>query len=313
MTVKPYATILVAVSLSTTLLADLGDITFGPVDLAHPGLGVQYLDGRYYVTARGIGATPPHMVWVYNTDGVLILGAEFVQHPNTQSSSWGYRDGASDGTFLYYGDEAGLYRHEADGTNATQIVTGSSPVSTWRALAHDPTLASGAGGFWVASFGSALIAVDMTGNLLEQFPNLDNWSISGLAFDAFTGNVWAATGPAPSQIAEIDTATGRFTGRAFLGGEGGLSEVPGGAGGSANRLDVATILDGSRLVGYEILGGACLGDLNGDGRTDLTDLGILLADFGCAAPGPCPGDLDGDGDTDLADLGILLADFGCAP
>ncbi|MCH8807593.1 MAG: hypothetical protein IH986_16115 [Planctomycetes bacterium] len=45
----------------------------------------------------------------------------------------------------------------------------------------------------------------------------------------------------------------------------------------------------------------------------MADLGILLADFGCVAPGPCVGDLDGDGDgdTDLADLGILLADFGC--
>jgi hypothetical protein len=56
---------------------------------------------------------------------------------------------------------------------------------------------------------------------------------------------------------------------------------------------------------------ACLpGDLNGDGRVDLIDLGILLADFGCQPPGPCPGDVDGDGDTDLADLGILLANFG---
>jgi hypothetical protein len=58
----------------------------------------------------------------------------------------------------------------------------------------------------------------------------------------------------------------------------------------------------------------CAGDLNGDGDTDLADLGILLADFGCPAPGnpaPCEGDLDNDGDTDLADLGILLADFGC--
>jgi hypothetical protein len=52
------------------------------------------------------------------------------------------------------------------------------------------------------------------------------------------------------------------------------------------------------------------GDLNGDGRVDLSDLGILLADFGCLPPGPCPGDVDGDGDTDLADLGILLANFG---
>jgi hypothetical protein len=60
--------------------------------------------------------------------------------------------------------------------------------------------------------------------------------------------------------------------------------------------------------------GGCVGDLNGDGSTDLTDLGILLADFGCMTPpGPCVGDLNGDGNTDLTDLGILLADFGCTP
>ena len=56
----------------------------------------------------------------------------------------------------------------------------------------------------------------------------------------------------------------------------------------------------------------CPADLNGDGSVDLADLGILLADFGCQAPGPCPGDIDGDGDTDLADLGILLSNFGQA-
>jgi hypothetical protein len=61
------------------------------------------------------------------------------------------------------------------------------------------------------------------------------------------------------------------------------------------------------------IAGACPGDLNGDGFTDLADLGILLADFGCINPGPCVGDLDGDGNTDLSDLGILLADFGCGP
>jgi hypothetical protein len=53
----------------------------------------------------------------------------------------------------------------------------------------------------------------------------------------------------------------------------------------------------------------CAGDLNGDGDTDQSDLGILLADYGCTRT--CPGDLDGDGDTDQSDLGILLADYGC--
>ena len=59
--------------------------------------------------------------------------------------------------------------------------------------------------------------------------------------------------------------------------------------------------------------GRIWGDLDCDGDVDLADLGILLADFGCTAPGPCVGDVDGDGDTDLADLGILLANFGRSP
>ena len=81
----------------------------------------------------------------------------------------------------------------------------------------------------------------------------------------------------------------------------------------ARRADVVGLDSGAGYI-YDLSSClACPGDLNGDGRTDLADLGILLADFGCPQPGPCAGDLDGDGDTDLADLGILLADFGCMP
>ena len=51
------------------------------------------------------------------------------------------------------------------------------------------------------------------------------------------------------------------------------------------------------------------GDLNFDRAVDLTDLGILLSDFGCAGP-RCAGDIDRDGVTSLADLGVLLSNFG---
>ena len=37
---------------------------------------------------------------------------------------------------------------------------------------------------------------------------------------------------------------------------------------------------------------------------------MLLGDWGCTG-GNCEGDLDGDGDTDQSDLGILLGDWGC--
>ena len=56
----------------------------------------------------------------------------------------------------------------------------------------------------------------------------------------------------------------------------------------------------------------CPGDVDGDGDTDQSDLGILLADWGCDDPvNGCAGDLDGDDKTDQVDLGILLADWGC--
>lgn len=58
------------------------------------------------------------------------------------------------------------------------------------------------------------------------------------------------------------------------------------------------------------------GDLNMDGRVDLTDLSTLLSGFG--APGGMDyenGDLDGDGAIDLNDLSLLLVRFGdvCQP
>jgi len=74
--------------------------------------------------------------------------------------------------------------------------------------------------------------------------------------------------------------------------------------------------------GYELAGGFWAvtlsepapipGDFDGDGDVDQSDLGVLLADYGCVSPPEpdCPGDIDGDGDTDQSDLGVLLANFG---
>jgi endonuclease/exonuclease/phosphatase family metal-dependent hydrolase len=58
---------------------------------------------------------------------------------------------------------------------------------------------------------------------------------------------------------------------------------------------------------------AILGDIDGDGDVDLTDLGRLLAHYGtCSGAGPGDGDTDDDGDVDLSDLGALLANYGAA-
>jgi hypothetical protein len=58
----------------------------------------------------------------------------------------------------------------------------------------------------------------------------------------------------------------------------------------------------------------CPGDIDGDGDTDHSDLGALLAAW-CTHEGDPHwnpgGDLDGDGHVGHGDLGILLADWGC--
>jgi serralysin len=53
--------------------------------------------------------------------------------------------------------------------------------------------------------------------------------------------------------------------------------------------------------------GVCPGDLDGDGRVDLSDLALLL---GCLSRGENCGDADYDGDTDQGDLAVVLANFG---
>ncbi len=55
----------------------------------------------------------------------------------------------------------------------------------------------------------------------------------------------------------------------------------------------------------------CVGDTNGDGLVDLSDLATLLAGFGQQAGAtPADGDTDCDGDIDLSDLAALLSRFG---
>lgn len=50
-------------------------------------------------------------------------------------------------------------------------------------------------------------------------------------------------------------------------------------------------------------------DVDGDCDVDITDLGIVLSNFGTSGAG-LAGDVDNDGDVDISDLGALLANFG---
>jgi hypothetical protein len=53
------------------------------------------------------------------------------------------------------------------------------------------------------------------------------------------------------------------------------------------------------------------GDANGDGKVDVSDLGILAANYGMTSGATLDkGDFNGDGKVDVSDLGILAANYG---
>lgn len=54
----------------------------------------------------------------------------------------------------------------------------------------------------------------------------------------------------------------------------------------------------------------CVGDINGDRQVNLSDLGVVLSNFGTSNTDFEHGDLDADGVVSLSDLGIMLAAFG---
>ena len=54
-----------------------------------------------------------------------------------------------------------------------------------------------------------------------------------------------------------------------------------------------------------------IGDLNGDGTVNISDLAALLGNYGMTSGADCTdGDLNGDGRVDLSDLAALLANYG---
>lgn len=54
----------------------------------------------------------------------------------------------------------------------------------------------------------------------------------------------------------------------------------------------------------------CIGDLNGDRIVNLSDLALLLANYGATAAPPEQGDLTGDSAVDLSDLALMLSAYG---
>lgn len=164
---------------------------------------------------------------VFLFDAAGNLTGSYEEITGARTDVWGYRDGAFDGSSVYFGWGGGVARHDADGSNGQLLFGGGGPNGTWRALAYDPTGDNGNGSLWSASFGSSLVEVSLGGNILTTWPANGQWSLYGLSYDDSDGNLWGHTGG--GEVIKIDTSTGLLTGAGWLSGfpsgtaQGGLS------------------------------------------------------------------------------------------
>lgn len=197
----------------------------------------QLVDYRIHVPARtcspcGEGDPRSNQVYIFDSTGAMI--DQYDQIAGAATDTWGYRDGASDGTHVYFGWDGGVARHNSDGSGGTLLFDGTNaPVSgstVWRALAFAPTGDGGNGSLWAANYASPLVEVDLSGNVLHSFAN-GGWSLYGLAFDHSDGNLWGHD--TDGRIIKISTSTGAIIGGAGwptaftnLSTQGGLSGVP---------------------------------------------------------------------------------------
>ena len=115
------------------------------------------------------------------------------------------------------------------------------------------------------------------------------------------GKIWADDGAADDRLGY---AVGISDSVAVIGAP--FNDEMGEDAGAAYVFAVAGDANGNGVVDLC----ECRADLDADQDVDLSDLGILLADFGCVAPGPCVADINGDRRTDLIDLRALLETFG---
>ena len=231
--------------------AGLGAVALGPFDIELPtnndgAVGVIELKNRLYVSSRGAGAQPPHVVHTLDAFGNLVN--QWFQTPLTGQSSWGFRDGATDGVNLAYGYEGGiLIMRPTDGQLVTTFngQTIQNPIRTpalkvHRGVAFNPAGDNGKGSFWVGDFADPLYEIDLQGNILTtiQPPTSEQWSIYGLAWDSQQtpdpndDTLWISSVPNEGQLRELDPTSGSYTGSSITrhqagSYQGGLDGVEG--------------------------------------------------------------------------------------
>jgi len=168
-------------------------------------LGAEW-DGQYlWSSSRGL-VNPTHMFFVWDTAGNLVA-----QYPQpVQSSTWGIRDLAFDGTYLYGGSESGFWQIDPSDGTFTLLFSSISPMTCIRALAWEPN----EGVFYSGSFGDGFYKFPADGSTKTPVTNPGLTAVYGMAYDNYHDTIWIfdQTGTPQTTLLEYDHHTETLTG-----------------------------------------------------------------------------------------------------
>ena len=187
-------------------------------------LGVEF-DGTYYWVTGGNSGVDPNKLYKIDTTGALIATTD----QPAACTSWGGRDLAFDGDYLYFGCDNALIYQIDPATGLGTGVTFSGVLAPPRALAYDPATDH----FWTANWDSSIYEIDRSGTIINTLPAV-GLSTYGMAWDSWSDGgpylwLWSQDGPDPLLMAsQVNPTTGALTGVSFL-GSGVVGEMAGGA------------------------------------------------------------------------------------
>lgn len=173
-------------------------------------LGVEW-DGTYlWSTSRGL-INPTHMFFLWDTAGNLVN-----QYPQpAQASSWGIRDLAFDGTYLYGGSESGFWKIDPTNGATTLMFSNIAPMSCIRALAWVPS----EGMFYSGNFAQGWYKFTPDGSTITPVANPGLVGVYGMAYDNINDMIWVfdqVTSPGTdADFFEYDYQTGTLTGNSW--------------------------------------------------------------------------------------------------
>jgi hypothetical protein len=190
----------------------LGDSLWGFTSSHIAAVGVEVAAGYVWVTSGGVtGSADGNYFLRYDFSGSFVDSLA-----QGTTSTWGYRDMAFDGTYLYAADENSAGLRQIDVTTGAwtgTTITVPGGLALARGVAYNPDLDL----FYAANWASSIVEFNRSGAQTNIWTNAK--SIYGLAYDGTNPagpSLWAwsqdSAGPGnpPSQASRFDLTTGTY-------------------------------------------------------------------------------------------------------